>query len=67
MISRRRFERVWPGQASRLAAVILVLGMSTALGVPAMVAEDPDITIVPRSLIEDAATKIVTILGRKGQ
>ena len=67
MISRRRFERVWPGQASRLAAVILVLGMSTALGVPAMAAEDPDITIVPRSLIEDAATKIVTILGRKGQ
>lgn len=67
MISRRRFERVWPGQASRLAAVLLVLGMSTALGVSAMAAEDPDITIVPRSLIEDAATKIVTILGRKGQ
>lgn len=67
MISRRRIERVWPGQASRLAAVILVLGISIALGVPAMAAEDPDITIVPRSLIEDAATKIVTILGRKGQ
>lgn len=67
MISRRRFERVWPGQASRLAAVLLVLGMSTALGVSAMAAEDPDITIVPRSLIEDAATKIVTILGREGQ
>ncbi len=67
MISRRRFERVWRGQASRLAAVLLVLGISTALGVPAMAAEDPDITIVPRSLIEDAATQIVTILGRKGQ
>jgi phospholipid transport system substrate-binding protein len=65
MISRSRFERVWPGQASRLAAVILVFGMSTALGVSATAAEDPDITIVPRSLIEDAATKIVSILGRK--
>jgi phospholipid transport system substrate-binding protein len=67
MISSRRFERVWPGQAGRLAAVLLVLGMSTVLDVPAMAAEDPDITIVPRTLIEDAATKIVTILARKGQ
>jgi phospholipid transport system substrate-binding protein len=46
---------------------LLVLGISAALGVSAIAAEDPDITIAPRQLIDDAASKIVTILGREGQ
>lgn len=67
MISNGRDELFWSGLASRVAAVLLVLGISAALGVSAMAAEDPDITIAPRKMIDDAATRIVSILGRKEQ
>jgi phospholipid transport system substrate-binding protein len=67
MISNGRDDRYWRGLANRVAAVVLVLGISAALGVAAIAAEDPDITIAPRQLIDDAASKIVTILGREGQ
>jgi phospholipid transport system substrate-binding protein len=67
MISRGRFEYVWSGLASRLAAVLLVFGISSSLGVSAMAAEDPDITIAPRDLIAEAAGKIVSILSRKDE
>jgi phospholipid transport system substrate-binding protein len=67
MISNGRDDLAWRGLANRVAAVVLVLGISAALGVAAIAAEDPDITIAPRLLIDDAASKIVTILGRKGQ
>jgi len=67
MISNARDDFAWCGLANRVVAVLLVLGISAALGVSAIAAEDPDITIAPRQLIDDAASKIVTILGRKGQ
>jgi len=67
MISNARDDSAWRGLANRVVAVLLVLGISAALGVSAIAAEDPDITIAPRQLIDDAASKIVTILGRKGQ
>jgi phospholipid transport system substrate-binding protein len=67
MISNGRDDLAWRGLVNRVAAVLLVLGISAALGVSAIAAEDPDITIAPRQLIDDAASKIVTILGREGQ
>ncbi len=67
MISNGRDDRFWRGVANRVAAVVLVLGISAAPGVSAIAAENPDITIAPRQLIDDAASRIVSILGRKGQ
>jgi ABC-type transporter MlaC component len=55
------------GLASRVAAVLLVLGISATLGVSASAAEDPDITRVPRDLIDETAAKIVSILGREDE
>ncbi len=65
MISNGRSEFVRVGLASRFAAVLLVLGISTAFGAVASAADDPDITIVPRNLIKDSAAKIVAILERE--
>jgi len=67
MISSGRLEYVRSGLASRVAIVLLVLGIASLLGVSASAAGDPDITIAPRNLIDEAATKIVTILGRENQ
>jgi phospholipid transport system substrate-binding protein len=46
---------------------LFVFGISATLGVFAMAAEDPDITVAPRELIDDAASRIVSILSRKDQ
>ena len=67
MIFNRRLEYVLFGLASRIVAVLLVVGMSTALGPTASAAEGPDITTVPRNIIDEAATKIVSILDDKDQ
>jgi phospholipid transport system substrate-binding protein len=65
MISNGRTEPARPGLAGRVAAVLLVLGISAALGASAGAAEDPDITIAPRTLIDEAAGKIVSILENR--
>jgi len=67
MISNGRVERVWPGLTSRIVAVTLVVGMSIGVATLAPAAEGPDITIVPRDLIDDAAGKIVAILADTDQ
>jgi phospholipid transport system substrate-binding protein len=67
MISNGRLGRPWSGLASRIVAVSLVVGISAALGPLASAAEGPDITIAPRNLIDEAATKIVSILDDKDQ
>jgi phospholipid transport system substrate-binding protein len=67
MISNGRVAFVQPWLVSRVATVLFVFGISATLGVSAMAAEDPDITVAPRELIDDAASRIVSILGRKDQ
>jgi len=67
MISNGRVECVRSGLVSRVAAVLIALGISIALGVSAPAAEDPDITIAPRNLIDETATKIISILARKNE
>jgi len=67
MISNGRVGRVWAGLASRIVAVSLVVGMSMAFAALTPAAEGPDITIVPRDLIDDAAGKIVAILADTDQ
>lgn len=67
MISNGRLVCVRSGLASRVAAVLLVLGISATLGVSASAAEDPDITRAPRDLIDETAAKIVSILGREDE
>ena len=67
MISDERLECVLSGLARRVATVLLMLGISTAPGVSSSVAEDLDITIAPRNLIDETATKIVAILGRENE
>lgn len=67
MISNGRVGRVWPGLTSRIVAVSLVVGMSLGVATLAPAAEGPDITIVPRDLIDDAAGKIVAILANSDQ
>ena len=67
MISDERLECVPSGLARRVATVLLVLGISTAPGVSSSVAEDLDITVAPRNLIDETATKIIEILGRENK
>ena len=67
MISNGRVGRVWTGLTRRVVVVSLMLGISSALGALASAAEGPDITIAPRNLIDEAATKIVSILDDKDQ
>ena len=67
MISNGRAAFARPGLVSRVATALFVFGISATLGVSAMAAEDPDITVAPRELIDDAASRIVSILGRKDQ
>jgi len=67
MISNGRVGRVWAGLTSRIVAVSLVVGMSIGVATLAPAAEGPDITIVPRDLIDDAAGKIVAILADTDQ
>ena len=67
MISDERLECVLSGLARRVATVLLMLGISTAPGVSSSVAEDLDITVAPRNLIDETATKILEILGRENE
>lgn len=67
MISDERLECVLSGLARRVATVLLMLGISTAPGVSSSVAEDLDITVAPRNLIDETATKIIEILGRENE
>ena len=67
MISDERLECVLSGFARRVATVLLMLGISTAPGVSSSVAEDLDITVAPRNLIDETATKILEILGRENE
>lgn len=67
MISNGRVGRVWARLTSRIVAVSLVVGMSLGVATLAPAAEGPDITIVPRDLIDDAAGKIVAILANSDQ
>ena len=67
MISDERLECVPSGLARRVATVLLVLGISTAPGISSSVAEDLDITVAPRKLIDETAIKIIEILGRENE
>jgi phospholipid transport system substrate-binding protein len=67
MISSGRVRRVWAGLTSRIVAASLVVGISMAFASLAPAAEGPDITLVPRELIDDAAGKIVAILADTDQ
>ena len=67
LLSNGRLVCVRSGLASRVTAVLLVLGISATLGVSASAAEDPDITRLPRELIDETAAKIVSILGREDE
>jgi phospholipid transport system substrate-binding protein len=64
-ISSGSFLCVRPGVASHVATVLLVVGLLTLPGLPGRAAETPDITAEPRALIDETATKIISVLARK--
>jgi phospholipid transport system substrate-binding protein len=49
----------------RIGILLLVIGLSNCTVLMAAAAETPDITAEPRALIDETATKIVSILARK--
>jgi phospholipid transport system substrate-binding protein len=67
MISRVGLLRAPTGVARRVARVLLVLSISNMIGLPTSAADTSDITAAPRALIDDTATKIVSILARKDE
>lgn len=67
MISRVGLLRAPTGVALRVARVLLVLSISNMIGLPTSAADTSDITAAPRALIDETATKIVSILARKDE
>ena len=58
---------VRPGRASHVATILLVVSLLTLPGLSGRAAETPDITAEPRALIDETATKIISVLARKDE
>ena len=64
-ISSGPFLCVRSGISSHVAKILLVASLLTLPGLTGGAAETPDITAEPRALIDETATRIISVLARK--